>query len=298
MEQALVENGGNLPANTFTRNGYTFAGWALSADGAVEYADEAAITATAETKGAYTLYAVWTPDTYTISYDLDGGEAANPASYTEATETFTLTNPTKSGYGFLGWTGSNGDVPQASVSIVKGSTGAKSYTAHWMSNAVTNTQNLITAIGEVTIDSGEDIADARAAYNALSEADKALVSNYTTLTAAEAAYEAARDAAGNTTINFVKQDGTTPIGDSKKIALDYPDAPVIEGYIFDHWQIVAKDLTDGTIRLQAVYISDPTDLDETIVDRQSSNRKFIKDGNLYILKDEFIYTINGQRVNK
>ena len=297
MEQALVENGGNLPANTFTREGYTFAGWALSADGAVEYADEAAITATAETKGAYTLYAVWTPDTYTISYDLDGGEATNPASYTEATETFTLTNPTQDGYTFLGWTGSNGDVPQASVSIVKGSTGAKSYTARWMSNEVTNTQNLITAIGEVTIDKGEDIADARAAYNELSEEDKALVSNYTTLTAAEAAYEAARDAAGNTTINFVDKDEES-LG-SQKIALDYPDAPVIAGYIFDHWQIVAKDLPDGTIRLQAVYISDPTGIEDG--QRTMDNgqwQKFIKDGNLYILKDEFIYTINGQRVNK
>lgn len=296
MDQALVENGGNLPANTFTREGYTFAGWATEPTGEKAYDDGAAITATAETKGAYTLYAVWTPDTYTISYDLDGGEATNPASYTEATETFTLTNPTQNGYTFLGWTGSNGDVPQASVSIVKGSTGAKSYTAHWMSNEVTGTINLITAIGEVTIDSGEAIADARAAYNALSEEDQALVSNYTTLTAAEAAYEAARDAAGNTTINFVNKDSVS-IG-NQKIALDYPVAPVIEGYIFDHWQIVAKDLADGTIRLQAVYKSDPTDLDETIVNRQSSNRKFIKDGNLYILKDEFIYTINGQRVNK
>ena len=232
---------------------------------------------------------------FAISYELNGGSASNPETYA-INAALPLNAPTKTGYTFLGWTGSNGDVPQTAVSIAKGSTGKKSFTAHWMSTAVATTQDLIDDIGEVTTESGEAIAAARTAYNALSEDDQALVSNYATLTAAEASYEAAKDAAGNTTINFVKQDGTTPIGDSKKIALDYPVAPVIEGYIFDHWQIVAKDLTDGTIRLQAVYISDPTDLDETIVDRQSSNRKFIKDGNLYILKDEFIYTINGQKI--
>ena len=298
MEQALVENGGNLPANIFTRNGYTFAGWATSADGAVEYADEAAITATAETKGAYTLYAVWTPENYTISYDLDGGEATNPASYTEATETFTLTNPTQDGYTFLGWTGSNGDVPQASVAIVKGSTGNKSFTARWMSNAVATTQDLITAIGEVTTESGEAIAAARTAYNALSTEDQAFVSNYTTLTAAEAAYEAARDAAGNTTIQFMDQDDT-PVT-VQTIQLDYPEAPKISGYTFQYWRVAEKNLSGGTIRLQAVYTSTPTDLEETPFpsgEGRGEASKFIKEGNVYILKDEFIYTINGQRVN-
>lgn len=293
MNQALVENGGNLPANTFTRNGYTFAGWATTPGGIVEYADEAAITVTAETKGPKTLYAVWTPENYTIFYDLDGGEATNPDTYT-ANDAVTLTEPTQDGYTFLGWTGSNGDVPQASVSIVKGSTGAKSFTAHWMRDEVDGTITLIAAIGEVTIDKGEAIADARAAYDALSEADQAFVFNYTTLTAAEAAYEAARDAAGNTTINFVDKDSVS-LG-SQKIALDYPEAPVIEGYTFDHWQIVAKDLADGTIRLQAVYISDSTDIEEVNANAKANASKFIKDGKLYILKDEVIYTINGQKI--
>jgi uncharacterized repeat protein (TIGR02543 family) len=297
MDQTIVDNIGILPANAFTRAGYTFAGWATSADGAVEYADEAAITANAETKGAYTLYAVWTPENYTISYDLDGGEATNPASYTEATETFTLTNPTQDGYTFLGWTGSNGDVPQASVAIVKGSTGNKSFTARWMSNAVATTQDLITAIGEVTIDSGEAIAAARAAYNALSTEDQAFVSNYTTLTAAEAAYEAARDAAGNTTIQFIDQDNT--LVTVQTIQLDYPEAPKISGYTFQYWRVAEKNLSGGTIRLQAVYTSTPTDIEETPFpsgEGRGEASKFIKEGNVYILKDEFIYTINGQRV--
>ena len=43
---------------------------------------------------------------YTITYDLDGGvnNPSNPTTYTNRTETFTLEDPTKEGYTFLGWT--------------------------------------------------------------------------------------------------------------------------------------------------------------------------------------------------
>ena len=289
MVKQIIDDSGNLKANLFTREGYTFAGWATSANGEKAYDDEELITVTDETKGAVTLYAVWTPDEYAISYQLNGGSASNPETYA-VNAALPLNAPTKTGYSFLGWTGSNGAIPQTDVAIAKGSTGNKSFTAHWMSNAVGTTQDLIAAIGEVTIDKGEAIAAARTAYNALSEEDQALVSNNATLTAAEAAYEAL---AGNTTVNFMQ--GDTPLG-SQKIELDYPAAPPVEGYTFQYWQVVAEDVTAGTIRLQAVYKANtPTDLENVQGDKVQST-KFIKDGNLYILKDEFIYTINGQRV--
>ena len=66
-----------------------------------------------------------------ITYNLDGGTANNKTSYNIETATFTLSNPTKNGYVFVGWTGSNGTTKQTNVSIAKGSTGNKSYTANW-----------------------------------------------------------------------------------------------------------------------------------------------------------------------
>lgn len=61
--------------------------------------------------------------------------------------------------------------------------------------AVVAVKELIDAIGEVTLDSGDAIDAARAAYDELPEAKKALVDNYEKLTAAEEAYTAMVDAA-------------------------------------------------------------------------------------------------------
>ena len=61
--------------------------------------------------------------------------------------------------------------------------------------AVAAVKELIDAIGEVTLESGDAIDAARAAYDKLPEAKKVLVDNYEKLTAAEEAYTALVDAA-------------------------------------------------------------------------------------------------------
>ena len=70
---------------------------------------------------------------YAIEYNLNGGHASNAAYYDVTTATFTLNNPTKEGYLFTGWTGSNGDTPQTVVTVAQGSTGNRAYTANWIS---------------------------------------------------------------------------------------------------------------------------------------------------------------------
>lgn len=89
--------------------------------------------------GNLDLYAIWTPINYTISYDLNGGAVAvsNPTGYNIETPTFTLNNPVRLGYVFVGWTGSNGTSPQKNVSIYKGSTGNRTYKANWTANTGT-----------------------------------------------------------------------------------------------------------------------------------------------------------------
>ena len=111
-----------------TRTGYTFAGWT----------PEIPETMPAENM---TITAKWTVNQYTITYDLDGGTAeGNPASYTVESGAITLAEPTKPGYTFTGWSGTDLEgADNLDVTIPAGSTGDRSYTAHWQVNTVYST---------------------------------------------------------------------------------------------------------------------------------------------------------------
>lgn len=122
-----------LTANAFSRTHYDFAGWNTQTDGnGNNYSDQQSVeNLTATDKGTVNLYAQWTLHNYTISYDLDGGSADNPATYTVESNDITLTNPTRTGYVFTGWTGTGLDAVTMSVTITHGSSGNRSYAATW-----------------------------------------------------------------------------------------------------------------------------------------------------------------------
>lgn len=99
--QGIVEgNSANLTTNTFTRTGYTFAGWALTADGAVAYADGASITMG---PANINLYAKWTINTYTVTFDSNGGSAVSSQTIDYGGLVTKPTNPTRTGYTFNKW---------------------------------------------------------------------------------------------------------------------------------------------------------------------------------------------------
>ena len=115
---------------TPVRSGYRFIKWQL---GAYDY----------RVKGAFELKlkAAWSEKEYTILYDLDGGMMSreNPTEYGIEDESFTLINPTKTGYTITGWTGTDLNGLTKSVTIPKGSFGDRSYEAHWQANTYTIT---------------------------------------------------------------------------------------------------------------------------------------------------------------
>ena len=128
--------GTEITLSATPKTGYHFKEWQVIS-GSVTIKDNKFImpSANVEVKAIFEED-VPAPTEYTITYDLAGGTAeGNPDTYTIETRTFTLKNPTKSGYTFTGWsgTGLTGE-NNLTVTIEKGSTGDRSYTAHWRYN--------------------------------------------------------------------------------------------------------------------------------------------------------------------
>jgi uncharacterized repeat protein (TIGR02543 family) len=91
----------NLTSNAFTRTGYTFAGWNTVANGTgTSYANGASFPFTANT----TLFAQWTANTLTVTYNSQGGSAISNGSTTTGGQIAASPGtPARAGYTFNGW---------------------------------------------------------------------------------------------------------------------------------------------------------------------------------------------------
>jgi uncharacterized repeat protein (TIGR02543 family) len=110
-----------------TRSGYEFAGW---------YTDDTTFlnlfNFANEVTENITLYAKWN-EIYDIIYNLDGGtnNVSNPATYTVATDTITLAEPTQSGFVFAGWYQESDFSGTEVTEITIGTTGDITLYANW-----------------------------------------------------------------------------------------------------------------------------------------------------------------------
>ena len=94
------------------RTGYTFGGYYTATNGGgTQYIDaNGKLTSSASTtnfSAAGTLYAKWTPNKYTITFNPNGGTMNSSTSSTSYNQdylsTITMNNPTRPGYEFMGW---------------------------------------------------------------------------------------------------------------------------------------------------------------------------------------------------
>ena len=96
-----------LLGETFTRDGYTQTGWATTDGGSQAYALNAAYTANA----GVTLYPVWTPNTYTITYKPGSNGSGSQKTATKTHDVpLTLLGETftRDGYTQTGWAATDG----------------------------------------------------------------------------------------------------------------------------------------------------------------------------------------------
>ena len=151
-----------------SKDGYTFKGWFSTET--FDEGTEATEIAKGST-GNKTFYAKWTPITYNIVYNLDGGE--NPAAAVETytiEDEVTLPTPEKSGYTFLGWYDAETDGNKVET-ISVGSTENKEFWAKWSQTFTITVE--FESIPQVTAaGSWELVKESRTVHNEITDEDE------------------------------------------------------------------------------------------------------------------------------
>ena len=138
---------GTLP--TATRTGYTFKGWSTSASGSVN------VSTTTKVTGTVTYYAQWSINSYTLTYNVNGGNTVSPASKSVqyGSAYGTLPTPTKNSdaeftYAFAGWYTAASGGTQVTANTTMGAGNTTIY-AHWTATKRSYTINYQTTYGSL-----------------------------------------------------------------------------------------------------------------------------------------------------
>ena len=134
--------------------------------------------------------------------------------------------------------------------------------------AIDGVEKAIDAIGEVTLTSGDAIAAARAAYDALTDSQKAEVSNYDTLLAAEARLAELKDAAARAAY---AENAYQTTGDLLE-TLGTPDVGSVGG----EWMVIGlarsgRTVPDGYYENVVKYVQENCDADERLDENRATD---------------------------
>ena len=110
-QSMTYDTAANLTANAFTKTGYTFKGWATSAGGSIAYTNGQSVKNLSAEQGAtVNLYAVWEANTYTITFNANGGTGSmsNQSMTYDQSKALTANAFTRKNHEFKGWATSAG----------------------------------------------------------------------------------------------------------------------------------------------------------------------------------------------
>ena len=128
-EYSLVE-GAALPIPTKT--GYTFAGWYENP----EFSGNPVTDIPTNNTENLNFYAKWTANTYTVTFDANGGSVSQTSAVTVAGKLTSLPTPTYDGYDFLGWYTDKDGGDEVTINTVF--TKDTTIYAHWQNIPVTS----------------------------------------------------------------------------------------------------------------------------------------------------------------
>ncbi len=258
-----------------------------------------------------TLKATWTAITYNITYKLDGGALAegvtNPATYTIESDAITLANPTKTGYTFAGWTGTDLTAATAEVTIAKGSIGDRRYTATWTVNQYTITFDT---------DGGSEVTAITADYGSTLTKPADPTKEGYTFAGWDPAFPETMPLNGDTlkaiwtvntyTITWIVDGQSTEQKVEYGATIEKPADPKKDGYIFMGWTPeVPETMPAENLTFTAQFVL-PTGIDAIVGNGQTVNvytmsgvlvgRNMTKDQVKRLHKG--IYIINGKKIVK
>jgi uncharacterized repeat protein (TIGR02543 family) len=108
-----------------TRAGYTFGGWSAT-DGGVAVS----LPYSPTSKADLTLFALWTPNTYAVTFDSKSGTSVAAGSFVTAGSIVAPSAPSRTGFTFGGWSATDGGVA-VSFPYSPGVTSAVTLYARW-----------------------------------------------------------------------------------------------------------------------------------------------------------------------
>ena len=270
VKKAVVEyNNAFTAPESPSKTGYDFAGWK-------DQFDKTPADYNGKMPAKNVIFeAQWEIIHYTFAYTLNGGaiEGENP-NLTDVTieSSFTLKNPVRKGYDFVGWTATGLDTPSKEV-VIANTTAGNTYVANWEAIKYALTYDLAggTLEPNVTNPATYTIEDAvtlnnpiREGYTFMGWTGTDLTEATQTVTIAQGSVDARSFTAtwqiNQYTVKFV--DGDDVLDEQ---TLDYgtpitaPTAPTKEGLVFKGWDpelpetVQAQDVTYATVYVPAIF---------------------------------------------
>ncbi|MCQ2120316.1 MAG: InlB B-repeat-containing protein [Fibrobacter sp.] len=255
-----------LSDKTFTRTGYTQTGWATTDGGAQAYALGGSYTIDA----AITLYPVWTINSHTVQYRVDGEVWSSSSAEYHATVTPPAA-PTKTGYTFKQWNSSQVEWSANNATftmideavVVDAEYEVNSYTATFNANGGEFSEGVTTATKQVAYDAAITATDitepTREGYAfkgwALTSDATAAAENLGTMNSTEGVTIYAVWQVNQYTITLNANGGTlgtgaSPITQEYGTTIQTRANPTKTGYTFDGW-FENQDLSGTAVTIPA-----------------------------------------------
>ena len=255
-----------LDGNTgsLAKTGYTFAGWSTSAN------QSSGTTGSFNLTANTTLYPAFAINTYNVTYDEHGGSAVTDGTFTHGGTLTYPTNPTRSGYTFLGWyAAASGGSARSATDVAAGNASVTLH-AQWSANTynVTYDEHGGSTVSDISYVFGNTFnfptSPTKSGYSFSGWFDSA--SGGSSLTASTI-YGRAADSAlhaqwnANTYNIIYDEHGGTTVSDDMFLygtSLSFPTPPTKTGYTFLGWFDAASGGSALTETLVASRVVDST----------------------------------------